>query len=360
MKNIYKFLILIFAIGIASCKDKDTDESVNTLSVIESDVSFPASGGNDGYIKVNLPDGYTATSAQSWCTLSVDKDVVKVSATANSSLGSRAALITLTYGSQKEEVLVYQHGTVLYADKESLIFKNNDGPENPQTVNITTTSTLTPTVTVADTWLTATLDGNVLTVYCNSVAEEERTTTVTLAVGEAVVEITAIQKFSIAYEDYLGNWTLKGTDYDTGEEIEYSIVITQREANQSYDVAGWWAWDIFENSKFTMEYDPETQGVSIYGLQDAGLDAYGDDYAVYFVSVIYEPSFGLEYNYGDDVGLKGKLTGDRITWEYQDVYDYFYETTYKAIGMAFILPEVYPDPQYIDHYILENAVLIKN
>jgi hypothetical protein len=349
MRNIYKFLVLILVVSFASCKDSD-EQSDDVLSVIESDISFFASGGNDGYIKVNLTDGYTATSDKDWCTLTIDNDIIKISASPNSGLGSRAALVKITYGNQKEEVAVFQHGVILTAEKTDLSFKLSNGPESPQTVKIN--ATITPTVTVADNWVTATMVGDTLIVYCNSTSTEERTTTVTVTAGENSIVITVTQRIIIFYEDYLGEWTLTGIDIFTGEEITYpDIVITQNVYNESYYVEGWWSWDAFAGMKFEMLFDKTTFEVSIVGLQDAG-EYMG--YAVYFMTVIDADGF-LDYHYGIDPGLKGKLIVDKITWEYQDVYDLYYEDTFQSLGVSFMFPELY----YWDDYILYNAVLTK-
>jgi hypothetical protein len=360
MKNIYKFLILIFAIGIASCKDKDTDESVNALSVIESDVSFPASGGNDGYIKVNLPDGYTATSAQSWCTVSVDKDVVNVSATANPGLGSRAALITLTCGNQKEEVSVYQYGALLSTDKEILFFQSTDGPENPQTVNVSTNST--PTVTVPDTctWLTATLEGNVLTVYCNGATEEKRAATITLAAGEAVAVITVRQNGP--YEDYIGEWTLTGTDYATGVDVTYpNVKITQKVEGVSYNVEGWALNATMAAQQFEMLYDPATRGISISGTQQTG--TYTTSYTLHLVGMVSNNNNATSVVTGNYIAVKGVLSqGRTINLEYQEITAG--GVVRKFVGVVFRLRTTAGLALWLtftnDTYVPTNAVLTKN
>jgi len=94
MKNIYKFIVLILAIAFVSCNEKE--EYVDVLSVVGSNVNFPATG-SVGYVKVNSTADYSVVSNQSWCTVSIDKDTVRVSTVANPELESRAAIITITW-----------------------------------------------------------------------------------------------------------------------------------------------------------------------------------------------------------------------------------------------------------------------
>jgi hypothetical protein len=355
MKNIYKILVLILLIGVSACKDSDESaEDSRALSVVETNISFPAAGGNDGYIKVNVMDDYTATSNQNWCTLSLDEDVIKISATANLDLGSRAALVTITSGNQKKEVSVYQHGVQLFIDetKERIFFDLTYGLENPKKIKINVNAI--PTVTVADPWITATIVGDSLVVYCDGVSTEARSTTITIGVGEYAIEITVIQDTS--YESYLGKWTLTGVDIYSDEEFTFpNIVITENVPGKSYYVEGWYAWEGFAGSRFTMDYDPETKGVSISGIQYSGM--YGDIYDIYFMAIIYEPSFGVDYLYNYDPALKGVLDGDKITWEYQTVFDNFYGDDYEILGMSFTLMDMFE--YYFDDVILDDAVLTR-
>jgi hypothetical protein len=351
MKNIYKFLVLILTISISACKDSDElAEDGNVLSVVETSVSFSATGGNDGYIKVNTTGDYTATSDQSWCTLSIDGDVIKVTATANSQLGSRAALVTIVSGNKKKEVAVYQHGVQLSVEKTELIFDLEEGLERPQKIKFSVNAI--PTVTVADSWITVTIVRDSLVVYC-SASTEKRSTTITIRSGEAAIVITVVQKTNIAYEVYLGEWTLTGTDIFTGEEITYpNIVVTENVRGESYFVTGWNSHQAFANMKFVMDYDRESQEVGIRMLQDAG--SYGS-YSVYFMAAIYIPDIGLDYLYNEVVGLKGLLKQGKINWEYQTVFDYYYRIDCEVLGMTFMLPETFD----WDDHVLYNAVLTK-
>jgi hypothetical protein len=357
MKNIYKILVLILLIGVSACKDSDESaEDSSALSVVETNISFPAAGGNDGYIKVNVTDDYTATSGQSWCTLSLDKDVIKISATANLDLGSRAALVTITSGNQKKEVSVYQHGAILTLDKTDLFFEMEDGPEYPQKVNVTTNVLLI--ATVADPWVTATFTGDTLTVYCNSASLEARSTTVTVSAGENVTAVINVTQAPPSYESYLGQWSLTGIDIFSGEEYTFpNIVIRENVPGESYIVDGWYAWGVFANMEFVMDYDPETKGVSIVGLQYSG--SYSGYYDIYFMAVIYEPlsgtTDGLDYLYNDVAALKGTLKRGKITWEYQTVFDYYYRSDYTVLGMSFFLYDFY----FFDDVILNDAVLTR-
>lgn len=359
MKNIYRILVLILITSISACNDSDElSENVNGLSVVETSVSFSPTGGNQGYIKVNLTEGYSATSNQNWCTLSLDKDVIKVSATVNSQLESRAALVTISYGNKKEEVAVYQHGVQFSIEKTALIFDLDDeGPEKLQKIKIK--SNLTLTVTVADPWITATIRGDSLLVYCNSAATEKRSTDITLNLEDVSSVVVTVSQEPPSYESYLGGWTLTGTDYATNSIVTYpNVIITQKVNGVSYNVTGWAINPNLTGQTFEMLYDPATGRISINGSQHTGVYLI---YEIHFVGIVpYNNSTTVIT--GDYTALNGRLKQSQgsVNLEYANV-TLSDDVTYQFIGMVYRLRLATNSWTYFntDPYILNNAVLTK-
>jgi hypothetical protein len=360
MKNIYKYLVylvLILAIGIMSCQE--TEESAEVvLSVVESNVTFQTTGSNDGYIRVNLTEGYTATSNKSWCTVSIDKNIVKVSANTNNDLDSRAALITLTYGDQIEEISVFQYGLMLIVDKPELVFDlDDDAPEYSQKVRVSCTFPVT-LEEVTEPWVTATLDeNNILTVYTNSASTTDRSTTIVLTSGMAEVKIAVTQRVPV-YADYLGEWTLTGMDVATGNTVVYpNIKITQKVKGSSYKVEGWGINAKYAEERFEMMYNPATNGVSIIGQQRTGTYTYGTTKYKIFLTGIIIYNNGLIALTGEYIGLSGKLKHGSVTWNYPSFN--IDGSSYRCVGMAYRLTTNESSWATLESYVLYNAVLTK-
>jgi hypothetical protein len=437
MKNIYKFLILILAVAIVSCTDSDI--SVDTMSVTESNVIFTAAGGSDGYIKVNSTANYTAVSNQSWCTVNASGNTIAVSAVENIELESRAAIVTITSGNNKKEVSVYQHGNVtifsltrelnvdhteqiyeitditssvpliltflpdvtwvratvtgdnvarlafeentgyertcklvttsgkftdtivvtqmssLYIDKTELSFETSDNDmSTAQSVNVFYGNT--PTITIADSWVTATLGESTLTVYCNSATSTGRTTTIKLSLG-MIERIITVKQTPPTYADYIGNWKLTGTDYATDAEITYpNIKITQKVEGVSYEVEGWAVNATLAAQKLEMLFDAATGGLSIKATQQTG--SYST-YQIHLVGIVPYGS-GTSLVPGNYTALKGVLSRGVVKWEYQTLS--LSGTPYKIIGVVYRLTANNGTSwTYFvnDAYVLNNATLTK-
>ncbi|MDR3246688.1 MAG: hypothetical protein LBT50_09690 [Prevotellaceae bacterium] len=197
MKKIYKFIVLILAIAIVSCNEKE--EYVDAFSVVGSNVSLPATS-SVGYIKVSSTDGYSATSNQSWCTVSIDKDTVRVSVVANPGLESRAAVITIVSGSQKEEIPVYQYGV-------AFVFSSTDEIHvsyAAQTYDVTDIQSSVPVITSfqpAVSWVSATADeNNVVRLTFEENPGDDRTTKLVTTVGNFSDTIAITQNASFVVD----------------------------------------------------------------------------------------------------------------------------------------------------------------
>lgn len=362
MKNIYKFLVLMLILNVSACKDSDESaEESSGLFVVETKASFSPKGGNDGYIKVNLTEGYTATSDQDWCTLSLDKETIKVSATVNLNLGSRAALVTIISGDKKEEVAVFQYGLIFSVEKTELFFDLSDtGPEKNQKIKVSSNLT-SISVTAADDWVTATMTGDSLVVYCNSVATTKRSTTITVSIEDIASAVVTVKQEPPSYESYLGDWTLTGTDYATNTQVSYpNIKITQKVKDVSYYVEGWAINVNLISQKFEMLYDSGTGRITIKGAQKTG--TYLTSYEVYLGGMVYYNS-RITFITGTYTALSGylNLSQGTVIFDYSTV-NLGAAGIFKFIGAVYRLTADGGSsfaPFTNDPYVLNNAVLTK-
>jgi hypothetical protein len=320
MRNIYKFIVLILAIAFVSCNE--SEESVDVLSIVESNVIFSTSGSNDGYIKVNSIGSYVATSNQTWCTVSINNDMVKVSAVANPELGSRAAIVTITSGDQKEEVSVYQYGVALVIDKTELIFADTDNTSlTAQTVNVICASPVI--LTIADDWVVATLSENILTVYCNSSPTRTRSTTITLTSGNVEKVITVTQRAGTPINQRFidGDWFFAYSGLGPFGQAYWNYTLNNYEMYEEllYAYMGTWngKYGFYFGSE-SLYFDEPFEGDIYYDYQLIGEDqvkltltGYDDYNGFYYFEYAYFNY--LTYPIGDESSRTFTLTSDDPT-----------------------------------------------
>lgn len=115
MKKIFYFAIMACLTGfVSACSDDGMDNPYATddaLSVVSNDVMIPSAGGT-GNIVVDGNGTVTAESSLDWCTTAVSGNTVTVTATANNSIESRNAIVTIKSGNKSTQVTVYQEGMV--------------------------------------------------------------------------------------------------------------------------------------------------------------------------------------------------------------------------------------------------------
>ena len=107
---------LLLALCLTACDDDNDNEyytgnNNGALSVVRSDLSFPAKGAT-GDIVVRTSDGFTATSNKDWCQLTVEGTTVHVTAERNTSLEGRNAIVTLEGSGTTLRLPVKQDGAV--------------------------------------------------------------------------------------------------------------------------------------------------------------------------------------------------------------------------------------------------------
>jgi hypothetical protein len=281
----------------------------------------------------------------------VENNVARLAFEENTGYERTCKLIT-TSGKFTDTIVVTQMSS-LYIDKTELSFETSDNDlSTAQSVNVFYGST--PTITIADSWVTATLGASTLTVYCNSATSTGRSTTIKLTLG-MIERIITVKQTPPTYADYIGNWTLTGTNYATNAEITYpNIKITQKVAGVSYEVEGWSLNATLAAQKFEMLFDAATGGVSIKATQQTG--SYSDAYQIHFVGIIPYGS-GTSLVTGSYTALKGVLSRGVVKWEYQTLS--LGGTPYKIVGLVYRLTNGSSWYLLDDTSILNNATLTK-
>ncbi|EHP48968.1 BACON domain-containing protein, partial [Odoribacter laneus] len=248
-----------------------------------------------------------------------------VTVTANEETQIRTAKVTFTAGEQTVNVTVTQAGKEapvdeLTPEKTQVDFTAEGGEE---VVKVTATATFT--AASSESWLTATAAEGKVTLNAAANTAEARTAKVTLTMGEKTAEITVNQAAPkvISYEDYIGTWTVSSSAL----EGNYTIVIAQKVAGESYTVAGWGKSVVATDAKyaFTMKYIPDQHAVAIYTEQDLGTytDSDGIVYPVHLTGLI--PSTGGKFSYVTTANpetsacMAGILNGDKVEWVGQEV-----------------------------------------
>ncbi|WP_418537469.1 BACON domain-containing protein, partial [Odoribacter laneus] len=177
-----------------------------------------------------------------------------------------------------------------------------------------------------ESWLTATAAEGKVTLKAAANTADARTAKVTLSMGEKTAEITVNQAAPkvISYEDYIGTWTVSSSALEGGN---YTIVIAQKVAGESYTVTGWGKSVVATDAKyaFTMKYVPAQHAVAIYTEQELGTytDADGVVYPVHLTGLI--PSTGGKFSYVTTANpetsacMAGILDGDKVEWVGQEV-----------------------------------------
>jgi len=114
MKKIFNILFFTFLIlSLTNCNDDNKeDEEFGTLSIVKSEVTFPAIGGNDGYIDFNYSGNVEVSSSEDWCTVEIDGNRVNISVTPNTSIVTKCAIVTISSDEQKQEIPVYQMAAI--------------------------------------------------------------------------------------------------------------------------------------------------------------------------------------------------------------------------------------------------------
>lgn len=163
------FNITLFVMGcliMASCSDDDYTEKVNTVQVTEGQTEIPAAGATKTLTVTGR--GIQAEADDEWLNVSVDGNVITLTADANYSRESRHTFVTIKAANGDFlQVNVSQLGAVFVLDAPANIVYGDEENVNEYDFN----TNLDVTISTSDPWLTAELIDGKLTI-----STEENTT----------------------------------------------------------------------------------------------------------------------------------------------------------------------------------------
>lgn len=215
------FSALLALCVITSCGDKDDDAPAMTVS--SNSVTILAAGGEES-IEINTNQSeWTATRPEldSWCTLKMNGNTLKISASTNETITSRSTLVTVTAGigtnAKIQEIKVTQKA----ADPSLEITGTPvalDAAGTAVELTVTTnTGSWNASRPAADTWCLLSQEGNKLTVSAEAyTVNAERKTTITITYGE---DATLTPKtFEVTQQGAAPIYAIEiPTDFETGD-----------------------------------------------------------------------------------------------------------------------------------------------
>jgi len=144
-KHLLTFLFFLLMSPFSSCKSEP--DIIPEITLAKEEISFANGSGTSVLaIKTNMP--WTATSSQSWCTLTpasgeAGTKQITVAVTENTTNDTREALITITAGSLSKQVNVTQEVVKFSIDNKEF---NVEAAGGDIVVTIQTSSTYTTTI----------------------------------------------------------------------------------------------------------------------------------------------------------------------------------------------------------------------
>jgi hypothetical protein len=324
MKKIFIIQTLLLLIFLAGCSDSDyKDFKDSQLKIESSDINFTAIGGT-GEIVVAENETFTATSDQDWCSLNVNGKIISITVTPNPSLSGRTARITVKSNNKVNYISVTQTSASLNIETDKAYFLRSGGEVR---IAYETETTLSID-NVADSWITASIDGNEIVLQATSNMNfSERFTTVALAIkndGTTVFTYNinvSQEKNLLQYEDFLGTYTMTYYKTDVLPAQSYTLTVTLSElsAGQTYKLNGLLADD---TKDIIVNY---SNGVSI-------LAQILFPYSIY--TIIFTPYSGAYVTTSSTVGMKSSnadISSGKLKF---DLVDNGVWGSYTTIGFA--------------------------
>lgn len=253
------FAIALASITLAlSACDKDKNEVVSpnaSFYVVETTFDQAYTAGV-GRILVS-EEGFTVTTDADW--LQAQKEgarAIVLTIAKNETAESRTANVIITKGDNVQRVPITQLGAVNTMTLSDINTQRQGGEYTFSTERMDTT----PTVTVSDSWINYTLEGNELKIKVEPFAQgvtEDRVGTVTVQAGLFSRTIRVTQVFGvIAYEDIIGTYTATFIPYHNQPQSQIPLTIEEKEKGKSFTLKGLAA-------DLTIRYNAQTGAIII-------------------------------------------------------------------------------------------------
>lgn len=184
------FLLALICAGVSSCSKDETPPAANLVVSVDA-LSFLKTGETKSFhVKSNVD--WTATSSESWCTISPGSGnagtiKIDVVAAANTSTTSRTSNIVVTAGSLSKQIVVTQKASVVLDLSESSFDADPDGDD----ISVAIESSGDYTTTYDADWVTQSVDKKF--VIAPNKTLFSRSVTVTFTLDEIVKTATITQ-----------------------------------------------------------------------------------------------------------------------------------------------------------------------
>ena len=236
MKKNLLFCMFLAAWALVSCDNRENLYVLNvppTVDVVSgADIAFKAVGG-EGVIEVAPVEGQLqATTAQSWCHLTVQGNRIQVSVDENVGIESRYAKVVMTAGEATGVTVVHQFGVIVREFDPQDVTVNNLAQEVAFFYDAN--ETMIQARSDAD-WFTIVPESDHLRLRISeNVSKEYREAIVFWNIGEVEGQFTLVQ-FDIADAGLLGSWTFTGMG-GSNFKTPYPMAATLSENNGTYSL----------------------------------------------------------------------------------------------------------------------------
>ena len=236
MKKSLIFCSLVIATALSACNSKENLYILNvppTVDVVSgADIAFKAIGG-EGIIEVAPTEGQLqATTAQSWCHLTVEGNKIHVSVDENASIESRYAKVEMKAGEATGVTTVQQFGVIVREFNPKDVTVNNLAQD--VTFPYDANETLIQATSDAD-WFTIIAEPEVLRIRVKeNPSKEYRDAVISWNIGEVKGQFTLVQ-FDIADAGLLGSWKFVGMG-GANFKTPYEMTATLSENNGIYSL----------------------------------------------------------------------------------------------------------------------------
>ena len=236
MKKSLIFCSLVIAAALSACNSKENLYILNvppTVDVVSgADIAFKAIGG-EGIIEVAPTEGQLqATTAQSWCHLTVEGNKIHVSVDENVSIESRYAKVEMKAGEATGVTTVQQFGVIVREFNPKDVTVNNLAQD--VTFPYDANETLIQATSDAD-WFTIIAEPEVLRIRVKeNTSKEYRDAVISWNIGEVKGQFTLVQ-FDIADAGLLGSWKFVGMG-GANFKTPYEMTATLSENNGIYSL----------------------------------------------------------------------------------------------------------------------------
>lgn len=238
MKKILSSMMLLAAVMIFTACSSDIDYTPSenyVLQVVSANVSFGPNAAS-GQIEVTADQPVTAESSESWCTTSVNGNIVTVSVTDFADITSRNAEVIITSGERKVSVPVHQDGlSVALEANDNYIIANAGNADSP--ILIKNKSNCNVRYSTTESWIhvTESADGFEIVVDANNTTDYRRglftaeagTITKTVYIGQWGTEDPSVEG------KFLATWIEDEEEYAAQVQI-----VANPDAENSYLIKG--------------------------------------------------------------------------------------------------------------------------